>query len=66
MEMNLPKKFLEQMQKLLGIQYDSYIQSLTQPASCGLRVNTLKLSPEEFKSRTSIPTEEIPWIADGF
>lgn len=66
MEMNLPKKFLEQMQKLLGIQYDSYIQSLTQPAACGLRVNTIKLSPEEFKSRTSIPTEEIPWIADGF
>ena len=66
METNLPKRFLEQMQKLLGTQYESYIKSLTQPAACGLRVNTLKLSPEEFRSRTTMPVEPVPWISDGF
>lgn len=66
MAVHLPKKFLEQMQDLLGTQYDSYIQSLAQPVSHGLRVNTLKISPEEFQSRAPFLIRPVPWIEDGF
>ena len=45
--MNLPKEYTEKMKKLLGNEYDSYIESFSQPRYYGLRANTLKVTPDE-------------------
>ena len=44
--MNLPKEYTEKMKKLLGNEYDSYIESFSQPRYYGLRANTLKVTPD--------------------
>jgi NOL1/NOP2/sun family putative RNA methylase len=47
--MSLPAEFKERMQKLLGAEAEKLFEALSQLAVTGLRVNTLKLSPEEFQ-----------------
>ena len=44
----LPEAFLKEMEQLLGDEYEAYIKSYEEEWKPGLRVNTLKLSPEEF------------------
>ena len=48
--MNLPKQFEDRMERLLGDEYKDYLQCFNKPYYGGLRVNTLKLSPEEFEN----------------
>jgi NOL1/NOP2/sun family putative RNA methylase len=47
--MSLPVEFKQRMQQLLGAEAEGLFEALLQPAVTGLRVNTLKLSPEEFQ-----------------
>ena len=49
--------FLERMKELLGGDFDSYIESLKSEPPKSIRVNTLKISPEELKKRL----EEKGW-----
>ena len=44
----LPKAFLERMKEMLGEEYDAFLKSYEAPRQFGLRVNTLKISVEEF------------------
>ena len=44
--MNLPLEYTEKMKALLGKEYDDYIASFDAGRFYGLRVNTLKISPE--------------------
>ncbi len=44
----LPEKFLQRMQQRLGEQYPAFLASYERPPLKGLRVNTLKISAEEF------------------
>lgn len=62
----LPKAFLDEMKLLLGEEYDSYIKSYEEAWKPGLRVNTLKLSPEEFSSLFPWKLEPVPWTKKGF
>lgn len=68
--MQLPAKFTEKIIELIGIdEYKKYEASLEQNKSCGLRVNTLKIAPAQFKERFAdiLPMQEnIPWTSDGF
>lgn len=43
-----------------------YLASFDEERVYGLRVNTLKITPEEFASRTSMELESVPWIPNGF
>mgnify|MGYP000706627708 FL=1 len=45
----LPEAFLKEMEQLLGDEYEAYIKSYEEAWKPGLRVNTLKIMPEEFK-----------------
>ena len=45
----LPEAFLKEMKQLLGDEYEAYIKSYEEAWKPGLRVNTLKITPEEFK-----------------
>lgn len=42
--------YFERMKKLLGEEYEAYIESLNQPLYRGLRVNTKKINKDEFKN----------------
>ena len=46
--MELPVKFKKQMKELLQDEYEDYLQSFDHERYYGLRINTLKISVEEF------------------
>ncbi len=62
----LPAAFLREMRTLLGDEYDEYIESLKEPWHPGLRVNGLKLEPEEFEKMVSWKLKPVPWEPTGF
>lgn len=64
--MNLPKAFEEKMKTLLQEDYDSYLQCFDEPRHYGLRVNTKKISVEEFLRIAPWPLTPVPWISNGF
>lgn len=64
--MNLPAAYTDRMQRMLGGEYRAFLAGLEQPRHRGLRVNTQKISPEEFEHIAPFPLERIPWIPNGF
>lgn len=64
--MELPIKFKEQMKELLQDEYEDYLHSFDHERYYGLRVNTLKISVEEFLKISPFKLEPIPWTNDGF
>ncbi|MGN0374354.1 MAG: RsmF rRNA methyltransferase first C-terminal domain-containing protein [Butyrivibrio sp.] len=64
--MQLPEKYLDNMKSLLGDEFDSYIQSFEKPRLYGLRVNTSKISVEDFMKISPFKLTPIPWIPNGF
>lgn len=64
--MNLPESFKERMKNDLKNEYDSFIKSYDEAPYIGLRVNTLKLSAEEFRNTVDFCGESVPWCATGF
>ena len=55
----LPENFLFRMRNLLGEEYDSFIQSLSQTPPVSIRLNPCKRE-ETFSSE-----ENIPWSKEG-
>ena len=64
--MNLPVAFTDKMKTLLGNEFDEYIACYDEKRLYGLRVNTKKISVEEFKKFCPFEIEPIPWIENGF
>lgn len=65
--MKLPQEFKDRMIKLLGEEeFAVYEASLTEPRYNGLRVNTLKFTPEEFMEISPFKLRPIPWCPNGF
>lgn len=64
--MNLPKLFEDRMRALLGEEYEDYLQCYSQPHYAGIRVNTLKITPEEFEHICPFSIKRIPWIKNGY
>ena len=64
--MNLPGAFEEKMKELLGEEFDEYIACYEEPRYYGLRVNTQKISVEEFQKICPFEIQPIPWISNGF
>ena len=62
----LPEEFLETMKEMLGDEYQAFLDSYEEPRKYGLRVNTLKISPEEFQKLAPFHLEPIPWTDNGF
>lgn len=65
-EMNLPEEFVRKMKRLLGADYKNYEECFEQPRHYGLRVNTAKISVEEFLKIAPWPLRRVPWIDNGF
>lgn len=64
--MELPKAFEEKMKALLGDEFDSYTACYKEPRYYGLRVNTAKISVEEFVRICPFVITPVPWIENGF
>lgn len=64
--MKLPEEFCVKMHKLLGAEYQEFLASYEDARFQGLRVNTLKISVEEFKKISPFSLTTIPWSKSGF
>lgn len=64
--MKLPEIFEEKMKELLKDEFPAYIACYEEPRYYGLRVNTGKISVEEFKKICPFEIHPIPWIENGF
>ncbi len=64
--MTLPKLFENRMMELLGEEYEEYIKCFERKHYSGLRVNTLKIMPEEFERICPFKIKRVPWIENGY
>lgn len=64
--MNLPESYLNKMKEILGDEYSAFIESFNEKSLNGLRVNTNKISVEEFEKIAPYSITRIPYIDNGF
>ncbi|MFR2774713.1 MAG: RsmF rRNA methyltransferase first C-terminal domain-containing protein [Anaerostipes sp.] len=64
--MKLPVQFEEKMKRLLGDDFAEYERHLEDPAYYGIRVNTLKISVEDFLKICPFHVTKVPWTENGF
>ena len=62
----LPKEFENRMKKLLGNDFENYLNELKNPPVKAFRVNTEKISLEEFEKINIFGCEKIPYVENGF
>lgn len=62
----LPKSYIDKMNKLLKEDAANYFACFDKPSFNGLRVNTSKISVEQFKKQSPFKLEPIPWTTNGF
>ncbi len=63
---NLPEKFIARMKKLEGFDFDAYEKALKEVPVKGFRVNTDKISLEEFEKINIFGKEKISYVKNGF
>lgn len=63
---SLPRAFEEKMQELLQDDYEKYLKCFEEPRHFGLRVNTAKISVEDFLKIAPWPLKPVEWIENGF
>ncbi|MGN0814631.1 MAG: RsmB/NOP family class I SAM-dependent RNA methyltransferase [Candidatus Coproplasma sp.] len=63
---NLPEQFTVRMRALLGSEADEFFASYAYPAQKGIRVNTLKISPQEFAKLSPFELTQVEWEKNGF
>ncbi|UJF31573.1 RsmB/NOP family class I SAM-dependent RNA methyltransferase [Paenibacillus hexagrammi] len=67
MSSKLPAAFVEKMNDLLGTdQIEPFMASYDQPRAFGIRVNTAKISIEDFKQCATFAIQPVPWAPEGF
>ncbi len=64
--MKVPDQFKNNMETLLGEEYEKYERALEGVRLFGLRVNTLKISCEEFERIAPFEIRKIPYIKNGY
>lgn len=62
----LPTEFEARMKKLLGEEYPCYLKALERSPVKGFRVNTDKISLEDFQKINIFGNEKIPYVENGF
>ncbi|KNF10161.1 ribosomal RNA small subunit methyltransferase F [Gottschalkia purinilytica] len=64
--MKLPENFKNKMEKLLKDEFNNFLESYKENHYKGIRINTLKISVEEYLKITPFKLEPISWIKEGF
>lgn len=62
----LPDSFKERIKEQLGEEYEAYLASFQEKSRSGLRVNTAKLSAEEFERLSPFALQPVPWVSNGY
>ena len=62
----LPQSYLDEAKDLFKEDYNDYLNSLSSIQMNGLRINTNKISVEDFLKISPFKLEKIPWTDDGF
>jgi NOL1/NOP2/sun family putative RNA methylase len=65
-ETALPLAFMARMAALLDEEFPPFLRVLNQKPVPALRVNTLKLSVEQFQTLSPWPLTPVPWCPEGF
>ena len=63
--MTLPKKYQQAMQDLLGEEYSAYIESMQQRSQTAIRINTAKISLEQWAEICPFKTKPVPWTENN-
>lgn len=63
---NLPEKFKERMKSLLKDEYDDFVNAINGEPVKGFRVNTDKISLNEFENINVFGNEKLPYVPNGF
>lgn len=64
--MELPVAFEQKMREMLGPDYENYLASFECDAYQGLRVNTAKISVEDFIKLSPYEWKQVSWCPNGF
>ena len=64
--MELPVAFCDEMKRILGDEYEDYLKSMEGTRKFGLRVNTAKISAEDFLKISPFELTPIPYVKNGF
>ena len=62
----LPALFEERMKRLLGEEYEAFLEGYESDPVAGLRLNRLKLTGREWEALSPFVREPIPWIDNGY
>ena len=62
----LPEKFKMKIEQMLKGEADDFFESYNEEHYAGLRVNTLKVTPDELQKIAPCKLEQIPWTEKGF
>ncbi len=63
---NLPQEFETRMKTLLGEEFADYIKALEEPPVKAFRVNTSKISVDDFQKINVFSAGKIPYVENGF
>lgn len=63
---SLPNSFVDRMRALLGEQAEAFFAAYERPPETGLRVNLLKLRPEDIRQMVDWKLDPVPWCPSGF
>ncbi|MBP5384975.1 MAG: RsmB/NOP family class I SAM-dependent RNA methyltransferase [Lachnospiraceae bacterium] len=64
--MNVPARYLQNMQKLLGDEFDAYVASFSLPVKHGLRINLLKENVRSKVEGLPFVDKKIPFADRGY
>ena len=63
--LGLPEAFLERMQRMLGTEYNTFLESYEKERSYGFRRNPLKSEAEKFERTMPFSISRVPWAEEG-
>lgn len=64
--MHLPEDFQFKMKQLLREEYEDFLKAYQGPKQSGLRINTLKISVDQFLQQSPFELRSVPWTDAGF
>ena len=62
----LPQDFINRMQKMLGNEYNAFLESYENEKYQALRLNPLKVKKQVFEENTCFHISEVPWAENGY
>lgn len=63
---DLPERFLDSIREILKDEYEDFLAGYDEKRRYGLRVNTSKITLEEFERISPFHLKKIPWIDNGY